>query len=145
MGWKVEEPPLGAADEDATSATCVADSADSTAAFSSGMPTVIRNASSRPGVERMSLDRLLPVAEKAVKLGVPALALFPVVDGKKTPGAEEAWNPAGLVPTVVARLKQEFPELGVIDVRSASRLGREDFGANRERMEAIRKAYLAQP
>jgi len=70
---------------------------------------------SMPGVERMSLDRLLPVAEKALKLGVPALALFPVVDiGKKTPGAEEAWNPAGLVPTVVARLKQEFPELGVI-------------------------------
>ncbi|MDP1610380.1 MAG: porphobilinogen synthase [Sulfuritalea sp.] len=70
---------------------------------------------SMPGVERMSLDRLLPVAEHALKLGVPALALFPVVDtGKKTPGAEEAWNPAGLVPTVVARLKQEFPELGVI-------------------------------
>ncbi|MFH1871738.1 MAG: porphobilinogen synthase [Pseudomonadota bacterium] len=70
---------------------------------------------SMPGVERMSLDRLLPVAEKALKLGVPALALFPVVDGsRKTPGAEEAWNPAGLVPTVVARLKHEFPELGVI-------------------------------
>jgi porphobilinogen synthase len=71
--------------------------------------------SSMPGVERMSLDRLLPVAEKALKLGVPALALFPVVDGsRKTPGAEEAWNPAGLVPAVVARLKREFPELGVI-------------------------------
>jgi porphobilinogen synthase len=70
---------------------------------------------SMPGVERMSLDRLLPVAEKALKLGVPALALFPVVDGsRKTPGAEEAWNPAGLVPAVVARLKREFPELGVI-------------------------------
>ncbi|MDO8787064.1 MAG: porphobilinogen synthase [Sulfuritalea sp.] len=70
---------------------------------------------SMPGVERMSLDRLLPVAEKALKLGVPALALFPVVNGSlKTSGAEEAWNPAGLVPTVVARLKQEFPELGVI-------------------------------
>ncbi len=70
---------------------------------------------SMPGVERVSLDRLLPVAEKALKLGVPALALFPVVDSsKKTPGAEEAWNPAGLVPTVVARLKKEFPELGVI-------------------------------
>jgi porphobilinogen synthase len=59
---------------------------------------------SMPGVERMSLDRLLPVAEKALKLGVPAMALFPVVDsGKKTQGAEEAWNPDGLVPTVVAR------------------------------------------
>lgn len=70
---------------------------------------------SMPGVERVSLDRLLPVAEKALTLGVPALALFPVIDsGKKTPGAEEAWNPAGLVPTVVARLKKEFPELGII-------------------------------
>jgi porphobilinogen synthase len=70
---------------------------------------------SMPGVERVTLDRLLPVAETALKLGVPALALFPVIgSGKKTPGAEEAWNPAGLVPTVVARLKQEFPELGVI-------------------------------
>jgi porphobilinogen synthase len=70
---------------------------------------------SMPGVERMSLDRLLPVAERALKLGVPALALFPVVDSsRKTPGAEEAWNPAGLVPAVVARLKREFPELGVI-------------------------------
>lgn len=70
---------------------------------------------SMPGVERMSLDRLLPVAEKALTLGVPALALFPVVDiGKKSPGAEEAWNPAGLVPAVVARLKREFPELGII-------------------------------
>ncbi|MBI5109491.1 MAG: porphobilinogen synthase [Rhodocyclales bacterium] len=70
---------------------------------------------SMPGVERMSLDRLLPVAERALTLGVPALALFPVVDGgKKTPGAEEAWNPDGLVPTVVARLKKEFPELGVV-------------------------------
>jgi porphobilinogen synthase len=70
---------------------------------------------SMPGVERMSLDRLLPVAERAVELGIPALALFPVVDSaKKSQGAEEAWNPAGLVPTVVARLKKEFPELGVI-------------------------------
>ena len=70
---------------------------------------------SMPGVARVSLDRLLPVAERAMQLGVPALALFPVIDnGKKTPGAEEAWNPAGLVPTVVARLKKEFPELGII-------------------------------
>ncbi len=70
---------------------------------------------SMPGVERMTLDRLLPVAERAAKLGIPALALFPVIEpGKKSPGAEEAWNPAGLVPTVVARLKKELPELGVI-------------------------------
>jgi len=70
---------------------------------------------SMPGVERVSLDRLLPVAERALKLGIPALALFPVVGAeKKSEGAEEAWNPDGLVPTVVARLKREFPELGVI-------------------------------
>jgi porphobilinogen synthase len=70
---------------------------------------------SMPGVERMTLDRLLPVAEKSLKLGIPALALFPVIDAsKKSPGAEEAWNPSGLVPTVVARLKKELPELGVI-------------------------------
>jgi len=70
---------------------------------------------SMPGVERLSLDRLVPVAEKALRLGIPALALFPVIAaGKKTPGAEEAWNPAGLVPQVVARLKREFPELGII-------------------------------
>ena len=70
---------------------------------------------SMPGVERVSLDRLLPVAERALNLGVPALALFPVLDAThKTPGAEAAWNPDGLVPTVVARLKKEFPELGVI-------------------------------
>ena len=70
---------------------------------------------SMPGVERMTLDRLLPVAEKALKLGIPALALFPVIDAaKKSLDAKEAWNPKGLVPTVVAKLKKEFPELGVI-------------------------------
>jgi porphobilinogen synthase len=70
---------------------------------------------SMPGVERVSLDRLLPVAERALRLGIPALALFPVIDNaKKSDGAEEAWNPSGLVPTVVARLNSEFPELGVI-------------------------------
>ncbi|GAB1392157.1 porphobilinogen synthase [Rhodocyclaceae bacterium] len=75
----------------------------------------VEKVASMPGVERMTLDRLLPVAEKALKLGIPALALFPVIDAsKKTPGAEEAWNPKGLVPTVVAKLKKEFPELGII-------------------------------
>ena len=70
---------------------------------------------SMPGVERLSLDRLLPIAERAVRLGIPALALFPVIDvNKKTPDAIEAWNPAGLVPTVVAALKREFPGLGII-------------------------------
>lgn len=70
---------------------------------------------SMPGVERQTLDRLLHTAERALSLGVPALALFPVIDAsKKSPGAEEAWNPDGLVPRVVAALKQRFPELGVV-------------------------------
>ena len=70
---------------------------------------------SMPGIERLSLDRLLPVAERALRLGIPALALFPVIDAKlKSPGAEEAWNPDGLVARVVATLKREFPELGII-------------------------------
>ncbi len=75
----------------------------------------VETVASMPGVQRMTLDRLLPVAEKALKLGIPALALFPVIDvAKKSEGAEEAWNPKGLVPTVVAKLKKAFPELGVI-------------------------------
>jgi len=70
---------------------------------------------SMPGVERQSLDILLRTAERAVKLGIPALALFPVVDAtKKSLAAEEAFNPEGLVPQVIQALKREFPELGVI-------------------------------
>jgi porphobilinogen synthase len=70
---------------------------------------------SMPGVERVSLDLLLPVAEQCMKLGVPALALFPVIDASlKTPDGREAMNPEGLVPRVVRKLKQEFPELGVM-------------------------------
>ncbi len=75
----------------------------------------IEKVGSMPGVERQSLDLLLKTAERAVKLGVPALALFPVVDQSfKTELAEEAYNPEGLVPRVVRALKKEFPELGVI-------------------------------
>ncbi len=70
---------------------------------------------SMPGVERMTLDKLLPVAERCLKLKVPVLALFPVIDAKlKTPDGKEAANPKGLIPRVVARLKKEFPELGVM-------------------------------
>ena len=70
---------------------------------------------SMPGVERQSPDVLLKTAERALNLGIPALALFPVVDASfKTLGAEEAWNPGGLMPRVVSALKREFPELGVI-------------------------------
>jgi porphobilinogen synthase len=71
--------------------------------------------SSMPGVERLSLDLLIPVAEDCLKLGIPALALFPVIDaGLKTLGAEEAFNPGGLVPRTVSALKNRFPELGII-------------------------------
>lgn len=71
--------------------------------------------SSMPGVSRMSIDKLLSVAEQAVELGVPALALFPVIEaGLKNETADEAWNPDGLVPRTVQALKVRFPELGVI-------------------------------
>ena len=71
--------------------------------------------SSMPGVERQSLDRLLQTAERACRLGIPALALFPVIDSAlKSLDAREAFNDDGLVPTVVRTLKQEFPDLGVI-------------------------------
>lgn len=70
---------------------------------------------SMPGVERLSLDLLLPVAEECVQLGIPALALFPVIGANlKTLDAEEALNPDGLVPRTVAALKSRFPELGLI-------------------------------
>jgi len=70
---------------------------------------------SMPGVSRHSIDRLLEVAREAVSLRVPAMALFPVIDaGRKTDGAEEAFNPDGLVPRTVRALKQAFPELGII-------------------------------
>ncbi len=70
---------------------------------------------SMPGVERRTLDRLLPVAERALTLGIPALALFPVIDaGLKSATAEEAWNPEGLVARTVQALKRALPELGII-------------------------------
>ena len=70
---------------------------------------------SMPGVERLSLDLLLPVAEQCVSLGIPAMALFPVIDASlKTPDGREAFNPEGLVPRVVRELKRQFPQLGVM-------------------------------
>lgn len=70
---------------------------------------------SMPGVQRLSLDRLLPVAEKCLTLGVPALALFPAIEPSlKTPDGSEAFNPKGLIPRVVSELKRRFPELGVM-------------------------------
>lgn len=69
---------------------------------------------SMPGVKRQSLDRLLFTAEEAVKLGIPMLALFPVVTANKTERAEEAYNPEGLVPAAVRALRERFPELGIM-------------------------------
>jgi porphobilinogen synthase len=71
--------------------------------------------SSMPGVDRLSLDLLLPVAEQCVQAGIPVMALFPVIDASlKTPAGDEAFNPDGLIPRVVAALKSRFPELGVM-------------------------------
>lgn len=71
--------------------------------------------SSMPGVERLSIDLLVKEAEAAAKLGVPALAIFPVTPQEaKSAGAEEAWNPDGLAQRAVRALKDAVPELGVI-------------------------------
>jgi len=70
---------------------------------------------SMPGVERLSIDELLPVADECVRLGIPVMALFPVIDGSlKSPDGREATNAEGLVPRAVRELKRRFPELGVM-------------------------------
>lgn len=69
---------------------------------------------SMPGVKRQSLDKLLFTAEEALNLGIPMLALFPVVTRNKTATAEEAYNPEGLVPETVRTLREKFPELGIM-------------------------------
>lgn len=70
---------------------------------------------SMPGVERLSLDLLLPVAEDCVQLAIPALALFPVIDpALKAPDGRQAQDPEGLIPRVVRALKKEFPQLGLM-------------------------------
>ena len=70
---------------------------------------------SMPGVERLSVDQLLPVAAECVRLGIPVMALFPVIDpALKTPDGLEAVNPDGLVPRTVRALKQAYPQLGVL-------------------------------
>jgi porphobilinogen synthase len=71
--------------------------------------------SSMPGVKRKSLDKLLLQAEECVNLGIPMIALFPVIEAAyKTEDAREALNPDGLLPRVVAELKKNFPQLGVM-------------------------------
>jgi len=78
----------------------------------SGSPDAVP---SMPGVSRVSVEGLLKVSEQALALGIPALALFPVIDPKrKTLLAEEAFNPEGLAPKAVRAVKERFPELGVI-------------------------------
>ncbi len=75
----------------------------------------VQEVGSMPGVQRRSLDQLLPVAEQCVELGIPVMALFPVLGPEgKTPDGREACNPEGLVPMVVRELKRRFPELGVM-------------------------------
>lgn len=73
------------------------------------------NVASMPGVQRQSIDLLLKTAEECVRLGIPALALFPVVDqALKSLDAAEAYNPDGLVPRAIKALKTAFPQLGII-------------------------------
>jgi len=75
----------------------------------------VEDVKSMPGVQRKTLDLLLKDAEQCVKLGVPVMAIFPViVEPLKSLDASEAYNPDGLVPRVVAELKKNFPELGVM-------------------------------
>ena len=70
---------------------------------------------SMPGVSRYTADKLLAVAERCLKLGVPAMALFPSIEpALKTADGKEATNPEGLIPRVIALLKKKFPELGVM-------------------------------
>jgi len=76
---------------------------------------LVQDVASMPGVQRRSLDQLLPVAEQCVALGIPVMALFPVLGSAgKTPDGRESANPEGLVPTVVTELKKRFPELGIM-------------------------------
>jgi porphobilinogen synthase len=75
----------------------------------------VEEVASMPGVRRQSIDILLKTAAECVKLGIPALALFPVIDPSlKSLDAAEAYNPDGLVPRTIKALKSAFPELGII-------------------------------
>ena len=76
---------------------------------------LVQDIPSMPGVQRVTIDRLLGVAEECVALGIPALALFPAIEPSlKTPDGAEALNPDGLIPRTVRALKKHFPELGVM-------------------------------
>jgi porphobilinogen synthase len=76
---------------------------------------VVQDVASMPGVQRVTLDRLYPIAEECVRLGIPVMALFPVLEpALKSDDGREALNASGLVPRVVRELKKRFPELGVM-------------------------------
>ncbi len=76
---------------------------------------VVQDVASMPGVQRVTLDRLYPIAEECVSLGIPVIALFPVLEPSlKSDDGREALNVKGLVPRVVRELKKRFPELGVM-------------------------------
>ena len=78
-------------------------------------PSRTERIASMPGIQRQGMEVLLRTAETALNLGLPALALFPVIGAEqKSLDASEAWNPDGLVPRVVRKLKETFPELGII-------------------------------
>jgi len=71
--------------------------------------------SSMPGIERLSVDLLLKVAEECINLGIPVIALFPAINPSlKLSNGAEAVNPEGLIPRAVRELKKRFPELGIM-------------------------------
>ena len=108
---------------------------------------------SMPGVSRQSIDKLLNTAKKCVELGIPALALFPVIDQKyKSETAEEAWNPHGLVQKAIKQLKATYPELGIItDVAldpytshgQDGLINKEGYVLNEETVQALQKQALS--
>ncbi|MDO4642188.1 MAG: porphobilinogen synthase [Neisseria sp.] len=69
---------------------------------------------SMPGIKRQTLDKLLYTAEEMVELGIPMIALFPVITQNKTENAEEAYNPDGLIPKAIKALHDRFPKLGIM-------------------------------
>ena len=76
---------------------------------------VVEPVPSMPGVSRRSVDELLRVVEQALTLGIPAITLFPVIDGSlKSEGGEEAFNAKGLVPRCIREVKKRFPEMGIV-------------------------------
>lgn len=78
-------------------------------------PNAREAVTSMPGVERLGQGPMLDICERALRLGIPAVALFPVIDPNlKSPEGKEAFNPQGLVPRAVQSIKSRFPELGVI-------------------------------